>query len=79
MENCSVINKSSDTFHIKCMAGFDGGMNQTFHILVRDRQSNLVMYDNASLTKPELIIGMYSFHGPGMYKVRRHRFNHYLA
>ena len=57
VDNCSVINKSSDTFHIKCMAGFDGGMNQTFHILVRDRVSNEIKYDNASLTKPELIIG----------------------
>ena len=57
MENCTVINQSSDTFHMKCLPGFDGGMNQTFHILVRDRQTNNVKYDNASLTKPELIIG----------------------
>lgn len=57
VENCSVINKSSDTFHISCSAGFDGGMNQSFHILVRERLSNHVKYDNASLTKPELIIG----------------------
>ena len=42
---------------MKCLSGFDGGMNQTFHILVRDRQTNNVKYDNASLTKPELIIG----------------------
>ena len=42
---------------MKCLPGFDGGMNQTFHILVRDRQTNNVKYDNASLTKPELIIG----------------------
>lgn len=56
VENCTVINQSSDTFHMKCLPGFDGGMNQTFHILVRDRQTNNVKYDNASLTKPELII-----------------------
>jgi len=56
VENCSVINKSSDTFHIKCVPGFDGGMNQTFHILVRDRLTNIIKYDNASLDKPELII-----------------------
>ena len=57
MENCSVINQSSDTFHMKCVPGFDGGMNQTFHILVRDRASNTIKYDNASLARPELIIG----------------------
>ena len=31
-------------------------MNQSFHILVRERLSNHVKYDNASLDKPELII-----------------------
>ena len=52
-----MINQSSDTFHMKCVPGFDGGMNQTFHILVRDRASNTIKYDNASLARPELIIG----------------------
>ena len=57
VENCSVINKSSDTFHIQCVPGFDGGMNQSFHILVRDKNTNIIQYDNASLSRPELIIG----------------------
>ena len=57
VENCSVINKSSDTFHLQCVPGFDGGMNQSFHILVRDKTTNIIKYDNASLSKPELMIG----------------------
>ena len=57
VENCSVINKSSDTFHLQCLPGFDGGMNQSYHIIVRDKTSNIIKYDNASLSRPELIIG----------------------
>jgi len=56
VENCSVINKSSETFHLQCIPGFDGGMNQTFHILVKDRITNSVKYDNASLDRPEVLI-----------------------
>jgi len=56
VENCTVINKSSETFHLQCLPGFDGGMNQTFHILVKERTSHQVMYDNASLERPEVLI-----------------------
>ena len=56
VENCTVINKSSETFHLQCVPGFDGGMNQTFHILVKDRITNSVKYDNASLDRPEVLI-----------------------
>lgn len=56
VENCSVINKSSETFHLQCLPGFDGGMNQTFHIMVKERNTHQVMYDNASLNKPEVLI-----------------------
>ena len=62
VENCSVINKSSDTFHLQCVPGFDGGMNQSFHILVRDKNTNIIQYDNASLSRPELIIGNHLNH-----------------
>ena len=32
-------------------AGFDGGMNQTFHILVKEKGSDVVKYDNSNLDK----------------------------
>ena len=57
VENCTVLHKSSHAFQLQCVAGFDGGMQQSFHVLVRDRQTNTVTYDNASLLKPELLIG----------------------
>jgi hypothetical protein len=31
-------------------------MNQTFHILVKERTTHQVMYDNASLGRPEVLI-----------------------
>ncbi len=33
------------------LLGFDGGMNQTFHILVKEKGSELVKYDNSNLDK----------------------------
>jgi hypothetical protein len=33
------------------LTGFDGGMNQTFHILVKEKGSELVKYDNSNLEK----------------------------
>ena len=33
VENCSVINKSSETFHLVCVPGFDGGMRQVLHYI----------------------------------------------
>ena len=31
--------------------GFDGGMNQTFHITVKERENGIVMYDDSNLLK----------------------------
>ena len=31
--------------------GFDGGMNQTFHIIVKESATNIVKYDNSNLEK----------------------------
>ena len=45
VENCTVINKSSETFHLQCIPGFDGGMVQSFVITVTDRESRAVVYN----------------------------------
>ncbi len=37
VSNCTVINKSSETFHLQCVPGFDGGMEQVFLVSVTDR------------------------------------------
>ncbi|XP_023334724.1 nephrin [Eurytemora carolleeae] len=56
VENCTVINKSSESFHLQCLPGFDGGMNQTFHITVKERENGIVMYDDSNLLKPDVNI-----------------------
>ena len=48
--------KSSDMFHLRCVEGFDGGLNQTFHIIVKKLPSGVVIYENSSLDKPEVFI-----------------------
>ena len=37
---CKISKKSSDL--LQCLPGFDGGMNQTFHILVKERNTHQV-------------------------------------
>ena len=33
------------------MLGFDGGMNQTFHIIVKELDTSIIKFDDSSLTK----------------------------
>ena len=51
VENCTVINKSSETFHLQCIPGFDGGMAQSFVITVMDRESGAVVYNATRQTQ----------------------------
>ena len=37
--------------YILYVLGFDGGMNQTFHITVKERENGIVMYDDSNLLK----------------------------
>ena len=59
VENCTVINKSSETFHLQCTPGFDGGMVQSFVITVMDRESGAVVYNATRQTQLETK-GVYS-------------------
>ena len=45
VENCTVINKSSESFHLQCTPGFDGGMEQVYVVAVTDRNTNHVVYN----------------------------------
>ena len=51
-----MINKSSETFHLRCVEGFDGGMKQTFHIIVKELPGGVIKYENSSLDKPDVLI-----------------------
>ena len=54
VENCTVINKSSETFHLQCTPGFDGGMTQSFVIMVADRATGAVVYNATRQTPIEI-------------------------
>ena len=53
VENCTVINKSSETFHLQCTPGFDGGMAQSFVITVMDREHGDIVYNSTRQTQLE--------------------------
>ena len=58
---CKISKKSSDL--LQCLPGFDGGMNQTFHILVKERNThqvgnNLVMVIMALVMVVEVVMVM---------------------
>ena len=53
VENCTVINKSSETFHLQCIPGFDGGMAQSFVITVMDRENGDTVYNSTRQTQLE--------------------------
>nr|XP_040567976.1 uncharacterized protein LOC121117599 [Lepeophtheirus salmonis] len=55
VENCTIINKSSETFHLHCVPGFDGGMEQLFLVTVTERSTSLVRY-NATARQLDLFI-----------------------
>ena len=48
VSNCTVINTSSETFHLQCVPGFDGGMEQIFLVTVTERLSGAVHYNETT-------------------------------
>ncbi|XP_023321524.1 Down syndrome cell adhesion molecule-like protein 1 homolog [Eurytemora carolleeae] len=52
VENCTVIKKSSESFHLRCNPGFDGGLNQTFAVQVEDRLTRVVAHEDDGLLNP---------------------------
>ena len=48
VSNCTIINKSSETFHLQCIPGFDGGMEQMFHVTVADRATGVTHFNKTT-------------------------------
>lgn len=48
VSNCTIINKSSETFHLQCIPGFDGGMEQMFHVTVTDRATGVTHFNKTT-------------------------------
>ena len=50
-ENCDVHNHTTQGLSVTCQRGFGGGLEQTFHMEVRDRHSGHLL-QNLSKTEP---------------------------
>ncbi|KAK7592950.1 hypothetical protein V9T40_007702 [Parthenolecanium corni] len=53
--NCTVINKTLESFHIRCSSGFDGGSKQSFVMEVREDTTNTLL-KNMSNDVPEFVV-----------------------
>ncbi|XP_042228072.1 uncharacterized protein LOC121870347 isoform X2 [Homarus americanus] len=50
-KNCSIANQTTDTIEVECVAGFDGGLPQTFYMEVYDSTSG-ALHRNISSPEP---------------------------
>ncbi|KAF9803443.1 hypothetical protein SFRURICE_005247 [Spodoptera frugiperda] len=55
LQNCSVVNQSSDTLLVECLEGFDGGLPQVFYMEVLELPS-LMVHDLDSRSSYTLIL-----------------------
>lgn len=56
--NCSVVNQTTDSLDVQCLAGFDGGTDQHFLLEVADLQTGLLLA-NASDKTPEFRVSVF--------------------
>jgi hypothetical protein len=56
--NCSVVNQTTDSLDVQCLAGFDGGVEQHFLLEVADLQTGLLLA-NASDKIPEFRVSFF--------------------
>ncbi|KAK4319174.1 hypothetical protein Pmani_009862, partial [Petrolisthes manimaculis] len=54
-KNCSIANRTSDTIWVECVAGFDGGLPQTFYIEVYDSSTG-ALHSNISSPDPLFLV-----------------------
>ncbi|KAG6453238.1 hypothetical protein O3G_MSEX008040 [Manduca sexta] len=52
LQNCSVVNQSSDSLQVECMEGFDGGLPQVFYMEVLELPSLMVRANISSNHTP---------------------------
>lgn len=56
LTNCTILNQTSDSIHIECIEGFDGGLIQDFLMEIYDIQSGKKVGSVVSKT-PSFVIG----------------------
>ena len=56
--NCKVVNQTAVLLEVECEPGFDGGLDQIFHLQVRDSVSSVVLTNVSNLTPQFKISGL---------------------
>ena len=52
-ENCSVVNQTTESLVVECQPGFDGGLEQLFHMEVTDLQTGQLITNTSGEPAPE--------------------------
>uniref|UniRef100_A0A1B0ACS4 Fibronectin type-III domain-containing protein n=1 Tax=Glossina pallidipes TaxID=7398 RepID=A0A1B0ACS4_GLOPL len=55
VKNCTAYNATANSLQIQCVAGFDGGIPQHFHVQIYDETSRQILY-NISYRNPDFTI-----------------------
>ena len=55
--NCSVVNQTTDSLEVECLAGFDGGLEQHFQLEVADLQTGKLLANDSDLL-PEFVVSL---------------------
>ncbi|KAG1671862.1 B-cell receptor CD22 [Nymphon striatum] len=53
--NCTISNRTSSTLTIECVAGYNGGLNQTFFMEVFEDFRNRILFNATSEDKPKFV------------------------
>ena len=51
--NCSVVNQTTESLVVECQPGFDGGLEQLFHMEVTDLQTGQLITNTSGEPAPE--------------------------
>ena len=53
-----MVNQTTDSLEVECLAGFDGGLEQHFELEVADLQTGKVLANDTDLL-PEFVVSSY--------------------
>ncbi|XP_067633168.1 uncharacterized protein side-V [Eurosta solidaginis] len=47
VKNCTAYNATANSIQVQCLAGYDGGITQHFHVQVKDELTNQILYNTS--------------------------------
>jgi hypothetical protein len=57
LHNCTVHSQTFTALSVSCGTGFDGGLPQTFHLVVRSADASQTLRTNQSASRPDFHVG----------------------